>query len=679
MAPQGVPQWCTGWWAQIDGDLKLPGMPRTASAKSLGMSRTSSSKSLSRSPRCRNRLPRNGDNKSTYAEEAVLVPRPKKSQKLTAAHEVSGKLALLKQEVYDPQAPASGRSGSRRPLSKPSSRGALPRSPHDSHEQLPAMEVPLPVIVVAPTSLTITSESGNERVMKNTWIVLDSITTIEAALNCLHEDAGGGTISEGGERLQQVSDDRLNAKGAEANFQRCSHGASLIGLRHAVLILRLCGNRERRVDGVQGSMPSSAPPSIAEINERARRVESIVAFRAATASQRTRPESSQVTPRSPRLPAIQTSSILPRQSMMQKGLQALEEFNRFAAHKFGNTVRAWFMLDPEGKMAIGEKQFARACDEIGFRGNLVALWRYLDSDQSGYITILELDAQSAISLAEFKTVIRDRFGGSAMNAFNFMDDNHSDRLFKDEFVGSMKKLGFKARTAARLFSMFDCHRLGSITSKDVVFLDRWNPPPYLFSRPDVVGLENFKNILRSHFTSLLRSWRQLLDRDGTMRVSWDEFCDTCKHLQKKGHQPGVPKTENQRAGVWRSLDEDCGGWISLREFDQDAFDCLAKFKHWAVKNHGAVATGVQHMVGASGKLTDVELDKIDEFNSKLLIQGLNLSNNVTVVHTIDEHGRKVTVETPFLTEKDVRFLDKWDLDWEEQEYRAKRSEAADNG
>ena len=36
--------------------------------------------------------------------------------------------------------------------------------------------------------------------------------------------------------------------------------------------------------------------------------------------------------------------------MMQKGLQALEEFNRFAEHKFGNTVRAWFQLDPEGKL-----------------------------------------------------------------------------------------------------------------------------------------------------------------------------------------------------------------------------------------------------------------------------------------------------------------------------------------
>merc|ERR1719265_1919989 len=108
--------------------------------------------------------------------------------------------------------------------------------------------------------------------------------------------------------------------------------------------------------------------------------------------------------------------------------------------------------------------------------------------------------------------------------------------------------------------MFDRHRLQFITSKDIVFLDRWNPPPYLFSRPDPVGLDNFKNALRKMFVSLLRAWKQLLDKDGTMRVSWDEFCDTCKKLPRMHGLPndmhhGLPKTEAQQAAIWRALDE----------------------------------------------------------------------------------------------------------------------------
>jgi hypothetical protein len=362
---------------------------------------------------------------------------------------------------------------------------------------------------------------------------------------------------------------------------------------------------------------------------------------------------------------------------MQKGLQALDEFNRFAAHKFGNTVRAWFMLDPDGKMSIGEKQFARACDEIGFHGNVPALWRYLDSDQSGLITILELDSSAAISLAELKMVIQERFHGSALECFRCMDDNGSDRLFKDEFVRSMKTFGFKGHVASRLFNMFDKHRLGSICSKDVIFLDRWNPPPYLFTRPDVAGLENFKHALKSMFTSLLRAWRQLLDRDGTMRVSWDEFCETCRVLQKKSAISGLPKNEAQRAGLWRALDEDCGGWISLREFDQESFDAISTFKVWAGKTHGASATAFQALThNSAGKLSEAELEKchIEKFNMRLFIQGLNLSNNISVQSWLDDKGRKQSMDVPFLVEKDVRFLDKWDLDWEEQESAAKRSE-----
>merc|ERR1711865_786135 len=102
------------------------------------------------------------------------------------------------------------------------------------------------------------------------------------------------------------------------------------------------------------------------------------------ALQRVKPDIGLSTPRTARLPSLaqnaqnprQSPPRAPRQSMMQKGLQALEEFNRFAEHKFGNTVRAWFVMDPDGKMSMGEKQFARACDEIGFNGHLVALWRY---------------------------------------------------------------------------------------------------------------------------------------------------------------------------------------------------------------------------------------------------------------------------------------------------------------
>jgi hypothetical protein len=695
MAPPKIHSFCEGWWAQIDGDLKLPGL---ATARNSRAAKKSSRRHRHRSADGHGHRTAEGSEKqSGQPADAVIVPRQKKPAKLTAAHEVAGKLATLDHDEWlppmdshpplDARATVSGATGFRKTKSVHSPDTKFRRTDQwrQPQEQPPPVEanMPLPVVVVAPISVTISTDAGTEKVMARTWMAMDSTTTLEAALNCLSADAGGGTIVEGFHRLQRVPEDRLHASSAEANFQRCSQGTSLPGLRHAALILKLLQNRERQVGGVVPMGPALPPPSTsAEVSERARRMESIVAFRATTASMRTSSGAMHPTPRTPRLPSLsaQTSASpsqpFLRQSMMQKGLSALEEFTRFAEHKFGNTVRAWFAIDPEGKMTIGEKQFGRACDEIGFRGNVVALWRYLDSDQSGHITILELDAPAAITLAEFKHVIQEKFQGSALTAFCHMDDNRSDRLFKDEFVRSMRQLGFKSSSAAKLFSMFDRQRLGSITSKDVAFLDRWNPPPYLFSKPDTAGLDNFKTALRSIFTSLLRAWRQLLDRDATMRVSWDEFCDTCRYLQKKSSLQGLPKTEAQRAGIWRALDEDCGGWIALREFDQDAFECISTFKNWAMRNHGAVCTGFQALC-FQNKLTMADLMGIENLNAQLCLQGLNVNNNATTQHSFDDKGKKTSWDVPFLIEKDVRFLDKWDLEWEEQESRAKHAETSE--
>lgn len=561
----------------------------------------------------------------------------------------------------------------------------------DIYARLPPVDpnALLPVIAEAPTSLTVQVDGRTERVFPHTWIVLDSFSTVSAALNCLHADAGGGTVTEGGERLQPVPDDRLHSMSAEANFQRCSRATSVTSLRHAALILTLLGFRERQSGTVVPMGPErSNECSPANVVARARRAESIVAFRALAATQRPKLASTPRTlpPLSARAPSPEKDRGRSRQSVMQKGLQALEEFTRFAEHKFGNTVRAWFMLDPEGKMSIGQKQFARSCDEIGFKGNVVSLWRYLDSDQSGHITILELDSAAAVSLAELKVVIKSRFNNQSRAMFQFMDENSSDRLFKHEFIGSMKELGFDKAKSTRLFGMFDRDRLGSITSKDVEFLDRWHPPPYLFAKPDSVGLENFKNVLRSMYTSLLRAWRQLIDKDCTMRVSWDEFSETCAYLQKKTasgamtaeQREYLPRTEDQRAGIWRALDEDCGGWIALAEFDQDSYDCLATFKRYCIDEHGCVATGFQAISKSNNsRVSEVELEVVEDLDAKLLIQGLNVNHNVVVHHIFDDKtGKKHPVEVPFLVEKDVRFLDKWDLEWEEEEQRAKHQESS---
>merc|ERR1740138_1969903 len=101
------------------------------------------------------------------------------------------------------------------------------------------------------------------------------------------------------------------------------------------------------------------------------------------------------------------------------------------------------MLDPEGNMRLGEKQFARKCVEIGFRGNIMAMWQYVDSDQTGTVSLLELDSSSAVALAGFKLLLQARFNDRSIDCFSFIDERRSGRLDRPTFIAALRRAGYR--------------------------------------------------------------------------------------------------------------------------------------------------------------------------------------------------------------------------------------------
>mmetsp|Transcript_71909 Transcript_71909/g.161394 ORF Transcript_71909/g.161394 Transcript_71909/m.161394 type:complete len:416 (+) Transcript_71909:3-1250(+) len=387
---------------------------------------------------------------------------------------------------------------------------------------------------------------------------------------------------------------------------------------------------------------------------------------------------------------VQLDSGVAGKSKLQLGFQALLEFRSFTSRRFGNPVRTWFMLDPEANMRLGEQQFARKCVEIGFRGNIMALWQYIDSDQTGTVSLLELDSSSAVMLAGFKLLLQEKFNNRSIEAFHFIDERRSGRVDRPTFVAGLKCAGYHG-AISRLFDLLDRQGLGIISASDLKFLDTWKLPAYIFEKPDMEGLQAVKARLLEVHSNLLRAWRKGLDRDGTMRVAWDEFRTACLELARAtppkaaspktasasvpsspasgGAQGALPRTEKEIAAVWRALDDDCSGWISLREFDRKSFEAVAAFKRWADRVHGGVVkafrfldnSGAPTGSGSNLKLSEGELRRAVrgkdgcKANMELLFEGLDANNTYS------------------LTEADVKFLDGWDLAWEEWEAAAKNA------
>lgn len=500
----------------------------------------------------------------------------------------------------------------------------------------------------------------------------------------LCSEAGGGTHASVAVRsvplLRLVSEDRLTLTGAEANFQRCARGASILALRHAAYLLKIVvtrvaletqAGRFMPEDKKDDANPASPPLTLEEIDAKVSRVAGMVASRAAANSQREalqaklqsakndQPADSLKQSPSPQIDAYHSA----RPTTLQKGFHALLDFLQFGARKFGNAVRLWFAIDPEENMKIAEKQFARACEDIGFRGNIVALWRHLNRDGSGQVSLIDVDSQAAILLADFKVLLEKQFDNSLEKFMRFVDLNKSNRVAKEQFVQAMQKLPFQG-SAKRLFDLICRFNSGAISLKNLQFLHKWSPPLYLFSKGDQQMLDDLLGALKElHQDNMLRAWFKSMDTEQTMRVSWIKFNVACARIPRQGRFANLlPKTDKEVAAVWRMLDEDCSGWIALREFDQDVHEAASAFKNWCDKTYGGIAKFV-----AKVERVDQGGQKVSKaaFRKALVQQGAVTSQQANMLFD----GLDIA-DTGLLGEQDVKFLDKWDLVWEEWEGEA---------
>ena len=113
------------------------------------------------------------------------------------------------------------------------------------------------------------------------------------------------------------------------------------------------------------------------------------------------------------------------------------------------------------------------------------------------------------------------------------------------------------------------------------WLDKWDPPGYLYADTDSVACERFKELLLGRYKdNAILAWRKGLDKDSSMRVNWAEFQSAYRRL-KELSSASMP-------GIWRALDPSLCGYVSIENFDAYAFGLLGGFRLWALQNYGTM-------------------------------------------------------------------------------------------
>merc|ERR1719240_1097059 len=145
------------------------------------------------------------------------------------------------------------------------------------------------------------------------------------------------------------------------------------------------------------------------------------------------------------------------------------------------------------------------------------------------------------------------------------------------------------------------------------------------------------------------AWRRQLDRDSSMRVSYEEFRRAVKRMKLDPYFFNADK-------MWNVLDANCSGWVSLYEFDEKAYELLGGFKMWSEyifgsvtgmfnaidKNRGGDISWKEFSSRVLGYCTQYKIN-LSEEEVRYLFSGLDISGEMRI--TLDE----------------VKFLQDWDL------------------
>ena len=129
-------------------------------------------------------------------------------------------------------------------------------------------------------------------------------------------------------------------------------------------------------------------------------------------------------------------------------------------------INAWKHLDSDNNGRLSYAEFCKACRSVGYFCNLRKLWNALDDDQTGFITLNELDfANNAALLEQFVQILVHRFKqiGKAW-AVGF--GAKSSRISKAEFMEICKsKLKLSESVASKIASILDYDASDCITKQ----------------------------------------------------------------------------------------------------------------------------------------------------------------------------------------------------------------------
>lgn len=328
-------------------------------------------------------------------------------------------------------------------------------------------------------------------------------------------------------------------------------------------------------------------------------------------------------------------------------LEPVADFYFWCIEKFNNLTRCWRSLDQSLNMRLSYLEFLTSLRKYEFTGDSRLIFKILDRDRSGALTYYHFDQNGAVELARLKSWATEKFGGVAA-AFQELDTDKNGSITLEEFNEGAKIHGLhNDEPIPHVFEMLDLDHDAKVVPSELGFLDAWDCPAWLMCEPDFKGAQQLKaRLMSKHKGNIIIAWHYALDFNHMMRVSWAEFVEA-------GKRENIVK--ERLPGIWRALDTDLSGWLSLKELDPAVHELLVKFKKYCTTYGGAQQGSIRTALAIIDK-TDHFAVSIKEFSRMIKAMGLNEAEIEILFNGLDLTGEGV------ITPHKIAYLDKWSVE-----------------
>lgn len=338
-----------------------------------------------------------------------------------------------------------------------------------------------------------------------------------------------------------------------------------------------------------------------------------------------------------------------------------ELLRKYLVERESSALKAWFKhFDIDRSGTVTWKEFREALTRLQYPASPAGIWKDLDPEDSGAITLEEICSEEAELWNRFRRWCAAQFESSRDMLLRLKDSvqvgNTVELLRPEEFADGLIRCGWDGGSEMLLFEAMDVQGDGQLAVRELKWVDtesqryrqkqdakrKTTAQLHLKAVGKFIGrieLAKFKVMLRRSFGSTYQAWRRALDLDGSMTLQKAELFKVCRLMNWKG---------DVRV-LWSSLDKVGNGVTTLEQLDPQCAHLLALFKDWAERTFGIPLSTTAWKVldrRHKGKLT------LKQFAQEC--QGRGFTNKTdTLVGWLDWQDKQ------YLVQQDLQVFDRW--------------------